>query len=293
MSSLFTALRPLAIALGFTAIGAQLSGSPARALDQAAIESKFAEVLVLTPVDAAGQPTAVDGVGMVALFSSQAATDFEQRLRQRETAASGSTAKPRSYSLIRFTAFEAAYRQRAQSNPKLSKTYVVDPTDAGAALGLLQQQGLSPEQARILASREAFVFCPDPLIRLTNADAKGQGASTRVVCSVSFVPIALLVNRSTPVLKTPAVVRAYTFDQLYGFLKTQTGDDARNLVITTPLEALLNSNRPNSNRPNSNRPASNSNRTTASPASTVDAKTAPPTDAVVSPNQSQPKPKQP
>jgi hypothetical protein len=110
---------------------------------------------------------------------------------------------------------------------------------------------------------------------------------------VSFVPIALLVNRSTPVLKTPAVVRAYTFDQLYGFLKTQTGDDARNLVITTPLEALLNSNRPNSNRPNSNRPASNSNRTTASPASKVDAKTAPPTDAVVSPNQSQPKPKQP
>jgi hypothetical protein len=94
------------------------------------------------------------------------------------------------------------------------------------------------------------------------------------------------------------VVRAYTFDQLYGFLKTQTGDDARNLVITTPLEALLNSsrpnsNRPNSNRPNSNRPASNSNRTTASPASKVDAKTAPPTDAVVSPNQSQPKPKQP
>ncbi len=293
MSSLFTALRPLAIALGFTAIGAQLSGSPARALDQAAIESKFAEVLVLTPVDAAGQPTVVDGVGMVALFSSQAANDFEQRLRQRETPSSGSTAKPRSYSLIRFTAFEAAYRQRAQSNPKLSKTYVVDPTDAGAALGLLQQQGLSPEQARILASREAFVFCPDPLIRLTNADAKGQGASTRVVCSVSFVPIALLVNRSTPVLKTPAVVRAYTFDQLYGFLKTQTGDDARNLVITTPLEALLNSNRPNSNRPNSNRPASNSNRTTAAPAAQVDTKTAPSTDAVVSPNQAQPKPKQP
>ena len=245
MSSLFASIRPLAVALGLTAMAAELSGLPARALDQAAIEAKFAEVLVLTPVDAAGKPMVVDGVGMVALFSSQAATDFEQRLRQREKP--GSMAQPRRYALTRFTAFEAAYRQRLQSNPKLTKAYGADPADVGAALGLLQQQGLSLDQARVLAAREPFVFCPDPLIRLTNAGPKGQASSTRVVCSVGFVPIALLVNRSTPILKKPAVVRAYTFDQMVGFLKTQNGDDARNLVITTPLESLMTAPRPSAN----------------------------------------------
>ena len=245
MSSLFTPIRPLAVALGLTAMAAELPGLPARALDQAAIEAKFAEVLVLTPVDAAGKPMVVDGVGMVALFSSQAATDFEQRLRQREKP--GSMAQPRRYALTRFTAFEAAYRQRLQSNPKLTKAYGADPADVGAALGLLQQQGLSLDQARVLAAREPFVFCPDPLIRLTNAGTKGQASSTRVVCSVGFVPIALLVNRSTPILKKPAVVRAYTFDQMVGFLKTQNGDDARNLVITTPLESLMTAPQPSAN----------------------------------------------
>jgi len=276
MSSLFAAIRPLAVALGLAAFGAELSGLPARALDQAAIESKFAEVLVLTPVDAGGQPAVLDGVGMVALFSSQAATDFEQRLRQREKPGSASVAKARSYALTRLTQFEAAYRQRVQANPKLAKTYVVDPTDVAAALGLLQQQGLSADQARILASREPFVFCPDPLIRLTNADSKNNVSNTQVVCSVSFVPIALLVNRSTPILKKPAVVRVYTFDQLYGFLKSQTSDDARNLVITTSLEALLNSSR---QAPSAQAPAGQAPATKA--------------DAVAKPNASQPKPPQP
>ena len=47
--------------------------------------------------------------------------------------------------------------------------------------------------------------------------------------------MALLVNRSNQGAKTPTVLRAYSLQEMVQFLSEQSGEDARNLVIASPI----------------------------------------------------------
>jgi hypothetical protein len=223
---------------GLLALVFGLGSTPVRALEPQEVDAKFADIVILTPATTAGQPRVLEGVGMVALFSPQAASDFDQRWRQRSGAVAGEG--PLRFVPLKLMAFEAAYLKTRETKRDLGKVYLPDPTEIPAAVALLQQQGAPADKARDLARREPFVFCPDPLVRVSTKDSSGK-SSTRVPCSLSFVPIALLVNRTTTVLKRPTVVRAFSLEEMVQFLRTQNGDDARNLMISSPLEAIISS----------------------------------------------------
>ena len=49
--------------------------------------------------------------------------------------------------------------------------------------------------------------------------------------------MALLVNRTNQNAKAPTVLRAYSLQEMVQFLSEQSGDDARNLVIASPIAA--------------------------------------------------------
>lgn len=237
---------------GFFALAFGLCGTPVHALEPLEVDAKFSEIVILTPATTGGQPRVLEGAGMVALFSPQAATDFDQRWRQRPGVAAGES--PLRFVPLKLTAFEAAYLKTRETKRDLGKVYLPDPAEIPAAFALLQQQGASADKARDLARREPFVFCPDPLVRVSTKDSSGK-TSTRVPCSLSFVPIALLVNRTTTVLKRPTVVRAFSLEEMVQFLRTQNGDDARNLTISSPLEAIIRSDQePVSQNPQDDKP---------------------------------------
>ena len=48
--------------------------------------------------------------------------------------------------------------------------------------------------------------------------------------------MALLINRINQENKTPTVLKAYSLQDMVSFLTNQSGEDAKNLVIATPIE---------------------------------------------------------
>ena len=52
--------------------------------------------------------------------------------------------------------------------------------------------------------------------------------------------MALLVNSSNQEAKSTTVLRAYSLQEMVRFLSEQSGDDARNLVISSPIVTLDN-----------------------------------------------------
>jgi hypothetical protein len=200
----------------------------AQALEANVVDSKFASVTVLSPVTKTGELKPIRDVGMVAFFSPLAANLFAQEWRKRTKNESEFRVAP-----LSLTEFEAAFLTARQKNSALSKTYIPDPAQIPAAVGLQLQQGISVKQARINAQQQPFIFCPDPLVRITQ---KIKNSSKTVVpCAFTFTSMALLVNRSNQDAKKPTILKAYSLQEMVQFLTNESGEDARNLTITSPI----------------------------------------------------------
>jgi len=200
----------------------------AHALEPDAVDAKFNQVTVLTPVSKSGELLPLKDVGMVAFFSPLAADLFAKEWRKRSGGQGGFRVAP-----LALTQFEAAYLTAKEKEADLTKAYVPDPAQMPAVVGLQLQQGVQPEEARRLAQSQPYVFCPDPLVRITQT--QDGRSSTVVPCAFTFTSMALLVNRSNQGAKTPTVLRAYSLQEMVQFLSEQSGEDARNLVITSPI----------------------------------------------------------
>lgn len=87
------------------------------------------------------------------------------------------------------------------------------------AQALWQQERAKPQQARTLAQSQPYGFFPDPLVRITQTEA---GKST------TAVPCALIA-------KSPTVLKVYSLSEMVQIFSEQSGDDARNLVIASPI----------------------------------------------------------
>ena len=211
-------------------VGMSLGAPVAYALEPEMVDGKFKEVRVLTPVTKTGELKPLKEAGMVAFFSPLAADLFAQEWRKRPGNEGEFRVAP-----LALTQFESAYLAAKESDSDLAKTYVPDPAQIPAVVGLQLQQGRTMEEARSLARREPYVFCPDPLVRITQTqDGK---SSTVVPCAFTFTSMALLVNRTNQNAKAPTVLRAYSLQEMVQFLSEQSGDDARNLVIASPIAA--------------------------------------------------------
>ena len=210
--------------------GASLLGTGALALEPAAVDAKFKDVTVLTPVSKTGELMPLEKVGMLAFFSPLAAELFAGEWRKRP----GNTGEFR-VAPLSLTQFEAAFLAEKEKDSDLTKAYVPDPAQIPAVVGLQLQQGVKPQEARIMAQSQPYVFCPDPLVRMTQTEA-GK-SSTVVPCAFTFTSMALLVNRSNQGAKSPTVLKAYSLSEMVQFLTEQSGDDARNLVIASPIAA--------------------------------------------------------
>ncbi|WP_115120305.1 hypothetical protein [Synechococcus sp. UW105] len=215
-------------AIAFVLACASLFAPCARALEPDAVDAKFQTVTVLTPVTEAGELKPLKQAGMVAFFSTLAADLFAQQWRQR----TGETGEFRVAPLA-LTQFEAAFLKARESDSSLTKAYVPDPAQIPAVVGLQLQQGVELEQARSLAQQQPYVICPDPLVRITQTqDGK---SSTIVPCAFTFTSMALLVNRSNQEAQSPTVLKAYSLQEMVQFLTEQSGEDARNLTIASPI----------------------------------------------------------
>ena len=200
----------------------------AQALEADVVDSKFASVTVLAPVTEAGELRPIADVGMIAFFSPLAANLFAQGWRKK----TGNQGEFR-IAPLSLTEFEAAFLTARQKNENLSKTYVPDPAQIPAAVGLQLQQGIEAQQARINAQQQPFVFCPDPLVRITQ---NIQNSSKTVVpCAFTFTSMALLVNRSNQDAKSPTILKAYSLQEMVQFLTNESGEDAQNLMIASPI----------------------------------------------------------
>ena len=209
-----------------------LATSPlAQALEPKTVDSKFRNVIVLTPVDKSGELLLLKDVGMVAFFSRLAADQFAIRWRKSSGSADEFRVAP-----LSLTQFELAFLTAQAKDEDLAKVYVPDPAQIPAVIGLQMQQGVKAEQARASAQNQPYIFCPDPLIRINITPAAGGTPSTRVPCAFSFTSMALLINRINQEAKTPTVLKAYSLQDMVNFLVEQSGEDAKNLVIATPIE---------------------------------------------------------
>ena len=218
-------------ALTLALLGPALATPMAHALEPEAVDSKFQNVIVLTPVDESGELLSLKDVGMVAFFSRLAADQFAIGWRKRSGNANEFRVAP--LSLIQF---ESAFLTAQAKDEGLAKVYVPDPAQIPAVIGLQMQQGVKAEQARALAQNQPYIFCPDPLIRIKITPVAGGTASTRVPCAFSFTSMALLINRINQEAKTPTVLKAYSLKDMVTFLTDQSGEDAKNLVIATPIQ---------------------------------------------------------
>lgn len=215
-------------ALGLLAVGGMGLTPMARGLEADAVDAKFNEVTVLTPVSKTGELLPLKDVGMVAFFSRLAADLFAKEWRKRSGDQDEFRVAP-----LALTQFEAAYLTAKEKEADLNKAYVPDPAQMPAVVGLQLQQGVKAEEARRLAQSQPYVFCPDPLVRITQT--QDGRSSTVVPCAFTFTSMALLVNRSNQGAKTPTVLRAYSLQEMVKFLSEQSGEDARNLVIASPI----------------------------------------------------------
>ena len=218
-------------ALTLALLGPALATPMAHALEPEAVDSKFQNVIVLTPVDKSGELLSLKDVGMVAFFSRLAADQFAIGWRKRSGNANEFRVAP--LSLIQF---ESAFLTAQAKDEGLAKVYAPDPAQIPAVIGLQMQQGVKAEQARALAQNQPYIFCPDPLIRIKITPVAGGTASTRVPCAFSFTSMALLINRINQEAKTPTVLKAYSLQDMVTFLTDQSGEDAENLVIASPVE---------------------------------------------------------
>ena len=219
-------LRAIGLAMVFG--GASLLVSVAHALEPDAVDAKFSKVRVLTPVTKDGDFLPLENVGMVAFFSPLAADLFAQEWRKRDGNQGEFRVAP-----LALTQFEAAYLSVKKADAALTKVYLPDPAQIPAVVGLQLQQGVKADQAQALAQSQPYVFCPDPLIRITQT--KDGKSSTVVPCAFTFTSMALLVNSSNQEAKSTTVLRAYSLQEMVRFLSEQSGDDARNLVISSPI----------------------------------------------------------
>ena len=220
-----------ATALVLSILISPLTIPTARALEPEAVDAKFQNVIVLTPVDKSGELLPLKDIGMVAFFSRLAADQFATGWKQRF----GNTGEFR-VAPISLTQFESAFLAEQAKGKKLAKAYVPDPTQIPAVVGLQMQQGIKAKQARALAQNQPYIFCPDPLVRIKITPENGGTPSTKVPCAFSFMSMALLINRINQEAKSPTFLKAYSLQDMVNFLTNQSGDDAKNLVIASPIE---------------------------------------------------------
>ena len=218
-------------ALVLSILASPLTITSALALEPEAVDAKFQNVIVLTPVDKSGELLPLEDIGMVAFFSRLAADQFAAGFKQRFNTKDEFRVAP-----ISLTQFESAFLTAQAKDENLAKAYVPDPTQIPAVIGLQMQQGVKGDRARALAQNQPYIFCPDPLIRINITPNDGGKSSTRVPCAFSFTSMALLINRINQENKTPTVLKAYSLQDMVSFLTNQSGEDAKNLVIATPIE---------------------------------------------------------
>ena len=219
------------IALTLAVLGPALATPMAQALEPEAVDSKFQNVIVLTPVDQSGELLSLKDVGMVAFFSRLAADQFAIGWRKRSGSANEFRVAP--LSLIQF---ESAFLTAQAKDQSLTKADVPEPAQIPAVIGLQMQQGVQAQQAQALAQNQPYIFCPDPLIRVKITPNDGGTSTTKVPCAFSFTSMALLINQINQEAKSPTVLKAYSLQDMVTFLTDQSGEDAKNLVIATPIQ---------------------------------------------------------
>jgi len=207
--------------------------SSASALEPAAIEAKLSTIVVLTPLDNAGQPIVLKGAGMVAAFSPFAAQQLQ--LRWKELTKASKDQQISRFAPLTLTQFEAIYLKARSSQKDLTKVYLPDPFQVMPASELLQQQGIDSKLAQKLAQGTVHIFCPDPLVRITSK--AGAASRTEVPCGFDFTALALLANRTNALSKTPTVVKAYSLSEIVNFLTKESADDVKNLTIL-PVDGM-------------------------------------------------------
>ena len=219
------------VALTLAMFGSALAAPMAHALEPGAVDSKFRNVIILAPVNQTGELMPLKDVGMVAFFSRLAADQFAIGWQKRTGNSGEFRVAP-----LSLTQFESAFLTAQEKDQNLAKAYVPDPAQIPAVVGLQMQQGVETQNARALAQSQPYIFCPDPLIRVKITPSDGGAPTTRVPCGFSFTSMALLINQINQNAKSPTVLKAYSLQDMVTFLTEQSGEDAQNLVIATPIE---------------------------------------------------------
>ncbi|WP_413324237.1 hypothetical protein [Synechococcus sp. MIT S9503] len=219
------------VALSLAIFGSPLAVPMAHALEPEAVDSKFQNVIILTPVDETGELMLIKDVGMVAFFSRLAADQFAKGWQKRTGNSGEFRVAP-----LSLTRFESAFLTAQEKDQNLAKAYVPDPAQIPAVIGLQMQQGVEIQSARTLAQSQPYIFCPDPLIRVKITPNDGGTPTTRVPCGFSFTSMALIINQINQNAKSPTVLKAYSLQDMVAFLSKQSGEDAKNMVIATPIE---------------------------------------------------------
>ena len=225
-------------ALAITALAIGLS-QPARALDDAGVAAKLAQVPLLVPTDAAGKPLVVNrtqnGKATPVLFGALSPEAAE--LLAAQAIAPGSKGKPQ-FKAANLIAFEEIFTSLRQQQPSLVRVYVPDPLQEPAAVGMLLEQGVKPADALQIARTQPVVFCPDPLIQINIK--RQQNTQTTVPCGLDFREMAVFVLGPRLQSKRPGLV-ALPLDRFVALLKQLKGTDATGLtVVASPsMQALL------------------------------------------------------
>jgi hypothetical protein len=225
-------------ALAITALAMGLS-QPARALDDAGVATKLAQIPVLVPTDGNGKPLivnqTVNGQATPVLFgafSPEAAEALAGQVISTQT-----KVKPQ-FSPANLIAFEELFTTLRKQQPSLIRSYVPDPVQQPAVVGLLVEQGAKPADALQAARTQPVVFCPDPLVQVNIK--RDQSTQTTVPCGLDFREMAIFVLGPRLQAKRPGLV-ALPLDRLVALLKQLKGTDGDNLrIVASPsMQALL------------------------------------------------------
>ena len=198
---------------------------PSLALEKTQVSRKMTDVQVLMLVNQKQEPRILPDLGVVAAFSNQSASSFQRSFPNSEQLF---------FKRVAYEEFNKIHEGLQTNNTDLKKTYLPDPAQFDPVVGLLLNQGVPFQDAKQKALSEPFLFCPDPLIRIsTESSVSGKA----VPCSQNYIAISLLVNKYNSSDAEKSLVKIYTINEIRSFLSVNNSLDAYDLVIL-PLPGM-------------------------------------------------------
>lgn len=218
-----------------TAISVGLS-SPVRALPESVVEQKLDSILMLMAVDGKEQPlllnVQLDGKpakAYLGAFSLDAANAVKAN---RPFGISKTQAKDMLFAPVSLARFNAVVGPRLTSGAK--DLLLPDPAQLEPAARLLQQQGVSANDARSAAANQPMIFCPEPGLLVSTNQGPNVGQQF-VPCATEYSFVAKIVERgrkeSAEVRKLNPKVIAIPLPNFIQFLRQSSNEEADQIRV--------------------------------------------------------------